>query len=201
MKKPWPLQQRARAEPRLPPSSDCNKASNTPPCQGNRKEHKESCDFHPNPATTSPPGPKHGISRDTDTMGYWWDAQTSTHIHSSDVPLPIPAEMASWEASERPPPLPPSARNGAPTCTQPLSVEEQRGALPPPARKASEKVLEAWVHTPAQQEGGALPCPWGVSRSPQGNLGFHTNRGGTKQRHPSSASSVSEETRRNGKFQ
>ena len=73
--------------------------------------------------------------------------------------------------------------------------------FPPPARKASEKVLEAWVHTPAQQEGGALPCPWGVSRSPQGNLGFHTNRGGTKQRHPSSASSVSEETRRNGKFQ
>ena len=57
MKKPWPLQQRARAEPRLPPSRDCNKASNTPPCQGNRKDHKESCDFHPNPATTGPLAP------------------------------------------------------------------------------------------------------------------------------------------------
>ena len=196
MKKPWPLQQRARGEPRLPPSHDCNKASNTPPCQGDRKDHKESCDFHPNPATTSPPGPNHGISRDTDGM---------------PRPLPIFAAvmflspfLLRWHHERL-------VRGlhlchllqgmGHPPVPNQCQWKSNEELFPPPARKASEKVVEAWLPTPAQQEGGALPRPWGVSRSPQGNLGFHTNRGGTKQRHPSSASSVSEETRQNGRFQ
>ena len=55
MKKPWPLQQRARGEPRLPPSCDCSKASNTPPCQGDRKETQGELGLSSQPSNNKPP--------------------------------------------------------------------------------------------------------------------------------------------------
>ena len=159
------------------------------PARETERRHKESWDFHPKPATTSPLGPNHGYQQ-----RYWWDAQTSTHISSRDAPLPIPAEMASWEASGRPPPLPTSARNRAPSCTQPASVEEQWGAPPPtsqegirggggkpglsplPSRKeelcnvpgVSTEVHRAiWVSTPTEEQSNAIrPLPVQCQRRP-----------------------------------
>ena len=155
MKKPWPFQQRARGEPRLPPSCDSNKASNTPPCQGNRKDNKESWDFHPNPAITSPPGPNHGISRDTDGMPR--PPPIFTPMFLSPLPLrwhherlvrglrlchlllgmgrpPVP-NQCQWKSNEEP--------------------------FPPLARKASEKAVGGL---------GSHPCPSG-RRSSATSLG------------------------------
>ena len=147
MKKPWALQQRARGEPRLPPSCDCNKASNTPPCQGDRKDHKESCNFHPDPATRNPLGPNRGISRDTDGMlrpppilaaemllspflPRWHHGRLVGGLHLCQVLLgtgrpPVPNQR-QWESNEE--------------------------LFPPPVRKASEVVVGSL---------GSHPCPAG----------------------------------------
>lgn len=106
-------------------------------------------------------------------------------LHPYSHPCSSPHSCWRWhheprEASALPPSL---LGMGAPTCTQPCQWKEQWGALPPTSQEGIREGGKPGFPTPAHQEGGALPRHWGVSRSPQGNLGFHTNRR-NKERHP-----------------